>query len=174
MKRSARSARVETMDVKADERAAKENLPARYEPSDLDPQVVARLGMIFLIMMAIVLVGASALVTVVSGQLPDLLPAPPLPSSLFDVTLPTPPRVQPAPLEDVQRLHASEDAILGSYGWADQNAQIARIPIERAMDLLAQRGLPARPASAAQQFRDHGTQMPGDASSGRMMEAVQP
>lgn len=31
---------------------------------------------------------------------------------------------------------------LNSYGWVDENAGVARIPIDRAMDLLVQKGLP--------------------------------
>jgi hypothetical protein len=35
-----------------------------------------------------------------------------------------------------------ENEILGSYDWVDQKNGVVRIPIDRAMDLLAQRGLP--------------------------------
>ena len=35
-----------------------------------------------------------------------------------------------------------ENEILGSYDWVDQNNGVVRIPIDRAIDLLAQRGLP--------------------------------
>lgn len=38
-----------------------------------------------------------------------------------------------------------EDKTLYSYGWADEKAGTVRIPIERAMELIAQRGLPVRP-----------------------------
>jgi hypothetical protein len=34
---------------------------------------------------------------------------------------------------------------LNSYGWVDQQAGVAHIPIEHAMDLLVQRGLPVLP-----------------------------
>ncbi len=34
---------------------------------------------------------------------------------------------------------------LDSYGWVDEKAGIAHIPIERAMELIAQRGLPVLP-----------------------------
>lgn len=54
------------------------------------------------------------------------------------------PRLQRSPPLDMARLRAHEDAILGSYGWGDQEAATARIPIERAMELMAERGL--RPA----------------------------
>jgi hypothetical protein len=36
---------------------------------------------------------------------------------------------------------------LNSYGWVDQNAGVAHIPIDRAMDLVVEHGLPVRPAS---------------------------
>lgn len=55
-------------------------------------------------------------------------------------------------LNDVRK---REEDTLSTYGWVDQNAGTIHIPIERAMDLLAQQGLPVRqpgqPASAAQQ-----------------------
>ena len=41
-----------------------------------------------------------------------------------------------------------EEETLSTYGWVDQNAGIVRIPIDRAMDLLAQRGLPVRSGTA--------------------------
>jgi hypothetical protein len=45
-------------------------------------------------------------------------------------------------------LSQQEDALY-SYGWIDEKAGTVRIPIERAMDLVAQRGLPVRPQGAA-------------------------
>jgi hypothetical protein len=42
-----------------------------------------------------------------------------------------------------------QDAILGSYDWVDQRNGVVRIPIERAMDLLAARGLPVLPQGEA-------------------------
>lgn len=37
-----------------------------------------------------------------------------------------------------------EEDTLSTYGWVDQNAGVVRIPIDRAMDLVVQRGLPVR------------------------------
>jgi len=39
---------------------------------------------------------------------------------------------------------------LNSYGWVDQQAGVAHIPIERAMDLIVDRGLPVLPQSGSQ------------------------
>jgi hypothetical protein len=38
---------------------------------------------------------------------------------------------------------------LNSYGWVDEKAGVARIPIERAMELTVQRGLPVAPQAGA-------------------------
>jgi hypothetical protein len=62
--------------------------------------------------------------------------------------LPPEPRLQPAPIEDLRELRANEDSILNTYGWVDRNAGVVRVPVERAMELLAERGLPARGGSS--------------------------
>ena len=41
-------------------------------------------------------------------------------------------------------MRAAENKILHSYGWIDEKKGVVRIPIERAMELTAQRGLPVR------------------------------
>jgi hypothetical protein len=43
---------------------------------------------------------------------------------------------------DLANLRAAEEANLDSYGWIDQNSGTVRIPIDRAMQLLLERGLP--------------------------------
>jgi hypothetical protein len=45
------------------------------------------------------------------------------------------------------RLH--EEETLNSYGWVDKPGGAVHIPIERAMELIAQRGLPTRPQGVA-------------------------
>ena len=54
------------------------------------------------------------------------------------------PRLQLAPPEDLKRFRAAEDLELNTYGWLDRTAGVVRIPVERAMDLVLQRGLPVR------------------------------
>lgn len=46
------------------------------------------------------------------------------------------------PVADIERLHAWEEERLDSYAWENEAAGVARIPIERAMELMAERGLP--------------------------------
>jgi len=57
---------------------------------------------------------------------------------------PPEPRLQTDPRQDLSDLRAKEDDVLGSYGCVDKNASIVRIPIDAAVKLTLQRGLPAR------------------------------
>jgi len=47
-------------------------------------------------------------------------------------------------------LREGQEAKLGSYGWVDRSNGIVRIPIDRAMDLLLQRGLPTRTGAVSE------------------------
>ncbi len=49
--------------------------------------------------------------------------------------------------QDVADLHAREDLLLDNYSWVDASHSKVRIPIERAMELIAQHGLPVAPVA---------------------------
>lgn len=53
--------------------------------------------------------------------------------------IPPVPRLQVNPDRDIEQLRAAEAERLDGYGWVDRSAGIAHIPVERAMDLLAER-----------------------------------
>jgi hypothetical protein len=64
------------------------------------------------------------------------------------------PRLQPDPTADLNKFRAREDEILNSYGWVDQRSGVVRMPIDRAIDVLSQQGLPVRqqgPTTAQQE-----------------------
>jgi len=61
--------------------------------------------------------------------------------------LPPEPRLQTNPREDLRELMDAEQRTLTTYGWVDRNAGIVRIPIDEAMRLTIQRGLPEREAA---------------------------
>jgi hypothetical protein len=56
------------------------------------------------------------------------------------------PRLQVDPPGELQAMHAAERARLSSYGWVDRRQGIVHLPIERAMELLLEHGVPAREA----------------------------
>jgi hypothetical protein len=66
------------------------------------------------------------------------------PAPAAETAKPPAPRLQVAPATDLENLRKAEAAVLNSYGWVDRKAGIVRIPIDRAIDVLAERGLPAR------------------------------
>ncbi|MGE0122222.1 MAG: hypothetical protein AB7U25_04720 [Vicinamibacterales bacterium] len=57
---------------------------------------------------------------------------------------PPAPRLQTQPFKDVYELKNSQREVLHGYGWVDKASGVVHIPIERAMELTLQRGLPAR------------------------------
>jgi hypothetical protein len=54
------------------------------------------------------------------------------------------PHLQLSPPTDLAAFRAQEERALTNYGWLDRSNGVVRIPIERAMELLVQRGLPVR------------------------------
>jgi hypothetical protein len=46
------------------------------------------------------------------------------------------------PGSDFQPLRSAQEKELNSYGWIDRKSETVRIPIDRAMQLLVERGLP--------------------------------
>ena len=58
------------------------------------------------------------------------------------------PRLETDERRQLDDVRLQEERRLNSYGWVDEKSGVVRIPIERAMQLVAQRGLPVRPAAA--------------------------
>lgn len=81
------------------------------------------------------------------------------------------PQVQPDPVGDMNKFREAEELELNSAGWIDQSAGVAHIPIERAIDLVAQRGLPVRPAPAQSSAAEFGS---GDGSVAGAGGGVEP
>lgn len=57
--------------------------------------------------------------------------------------IPPEPRIEVAPYQQLRDLHAKEDHILNSYAWVNKQDGVVRVPIDRAIDLLAAKGLPS-------------------------------
>jgi hypothetical protein len=86
-----------------------------------------------------------------------------VPEDTRHVTMGYPETAFPSPrLEEDERgqlnnILTKENDILYSYGWVDEKAGVARIPIDRAMDLLVQRGLPVRPQNESASNAENST-----------------
>jgi hypothetical protein len=55
------------------------------------------------------------------------------------------PRLERNERIEINDFRLQEEQTLNSYGWVDEKAGVVHIPIERAMELLARRGLPTTP-----------------------------
>jgi len=53
--------------------------------------------------------------------------------------------LQTDPTADMAKFAKEEEAALTSYAWADRANDVAQIPVERALDIVARRGLPIPP-----------------------------
>jgi hypothetical protein len=81
------------------------------------------------------------------------------------------PSLQTTPWADLTKLRADEHAYLHSYGWVDQTAGIARIPIDRAKEMLLQKGLAVRADAVTDPAEGtHGAAM-GESTGGRNLAA---
>jgi len=115
--------------------------PNDFEKSDADPRLISALAIgiaAFLLAVPFLVNGgypdASHL-----GRIPGDLPQPPAP------------RLQIEPKRSAERLHMRERTLLTGYDWADRAHMVVRIPIERAMSLISQRGLNGWPSSTGEQ-----------------------
>ncbi|HZP05418.1 MAG TPA: hypothetical protein VFB43_10995 [Terracidiphilus sp.] len=90
--------------------------------------------------------------TVDVRQLGNLPSSPALQNKMAEITQSFPtPRVQlDDGNQDVADLHARENILLNNYTWIDQSKGTVRIPIDRAMEIIAQHGLPVAPAAEMQ------------------------
>lgn len=59
------------------------------------------------------------------------------------------PRLESDERREITGFRLQEEKTLHSYGWVNANAGTMHIPIDRAMELVAQRGLPTKPQAGA-------------------------
>ena len=113
----------------------------RYEQSDVNVRGVIGFGIGLAILAAIIHLAIAWLLPLLARQeraqqpapLPIALKRPRLPADLNRIT---PPRLEESEFQALQELRAEEERLLHSQGWIDRKANIARIPIEQAMQML--------------------------------------
>jgi uncharacterized iron-regulated membrane protein len=120
--------------------------PAGYEHSDATPGGLLKFGIGLFLILVVCFIGMKWMFSYFA-QVQALGPS----ASPFENArvLPPQPRLQVHPKRDLEIYLNSQDKALTSYSWVDKQNGVVRIPIDRAMDLLLERGLPARPASGA-------------------------
>jgi hypothetical protein len=105
---------------------------ARHESSDIAVREVLRIGVV----LAVAVVAATLLIGVVVRAVVGRLAAP---AAANATIIPAPPRLQPDPHADLVAARAEQRALLTGWAWTDSTHRYARIPIERAMQIEAER-----------------------------------
>jgi hypothetical protein len=112
-----------------------DDLNRHYEVQDVSVVALAALGGLLTLILVTVL-GASHDLAFDLAKWAGRSPSP----SVSPAFHPRGPMLEIDPERDLTTLRQREDAQLHSYGWVDRSAGTVHIPIERAMDLLAEDG----------------------------------
>ena len=115
-----------------------------YETSDVDPKPVIWFGVALAAMLAVTIAAMAWMFDYLTAREDRLDTSG---SPLADTReRPAAPPLQVTPSSDLTQMRAREEALLNSYGWVDRQEGLVHIPIERAMEILAGRGLGAQPS----------------------------
>jgi hypothetical protein len=114
-----------------------------YETTDVHVPIILRFGVILTVMMALAGVGSWVIFQVLFAEAkradPKLSPL-----AVIDHREPPEPRLLHDEPNDLAAVEAQEREQLESYGWVDRSGGVVRIPIERAMELVAKDAPPGR------------------------------
>lgn len=118
---------------------------AKYEHTDIDTSVGYKfaLWLIVAMLISVAIVYGTFRFFENQTQTADAV-AQKYPLAAGQAKNPPAPNLQTQPFKDVYLLRKGEAEKLESYGWVDKEGGVTRIPIDRAMEVLLQRGLPAR------------------------------
>jgi hypothetical protein len=120
------------------------NPHVHHEPGDINAIFLTKFGIFMALLIVVLLFALWGLFDYFVKREARLGPPP---FQGVDVTAqksPPAPVLQPAPRLDFNKMRTAEDEIMSQYAWVDPDKGLVRIPIDRAMDLIAQRGLPVR------------------------------
>lgn len=129
------------------------------ESTYFSPLIIGLVALSLLLMIGLAM-GHAALVALIS---------PPASSPRPTAILPPEPRLQAAPRIEFQEMKATQMARLNNYSWIDEEAGIARIPIERAMQLVVERGFMITPRAPGLDGTPDPGETNGDTTEGQRL-----
>ena len=112
---------------------------AGHETTDASPFYIGlfALGLVLMIALVLPLLGWTFWLFEAAARRADATQSP-----LAGDQSPPAPRLQAHPAAELASLRRAEDQRLSSYGWIDPQQRLVHVPIERAIEILAERGLP--------------------------------
>ncbi len=117
-----------------------------HEQSDLSPRNISLFVAGLAVLIIVVLLASYALMAWLREDAARRA-EPPSPLAVVPEPI-TGPRLEIQPGHALKAMREQEEAHLKGYGWIDREKGIAYIPIERAMEILVKKGLPARQSQA--------------------------
>ena len=125
----------------AEEARHPENVEPGYERRDLDPHGIALFGVGLAVAIGVVVVVVTVFQIFAGRQYARRQPQQPPIAVTREATQP---QLQVNAPADLRAIREAEEKTLSSYGWIDPQAGTVRIPVDRAIEILTQKGLPAR------------------------------
>jgi hypothetical protein len=120
-----------------------------YEPRDASIKGLLQFAFWMAVVLAVTLFAMRGLFDYIKKMQPLGATASPLVKA-EQRELPPSPRLQVHPHEELVEYCAAQQEAVDSYGWVSREAGVVHIPVDRAMDLILAKGLPARATNEAQ------------------------
>lgn len=152
----------------ADDPDFAESVERGYEIRDWDTRYIVAFGIAMLIAAIVIHVAIWWMLEGFAGR--SLSLGIQIPPALVTPREAPGPGVDAAPVEQLQEMREGERELLTGYGWIDRDAGVVRIPIDRAMELTVERGLPARDAEVPDFGSDPAYEL--ESEGGQDMESV--
>jgi hypothetical protein len=118
----------------------------RHERTDADASALTKSGIVLLLLCIATFAVAFAVFRYFEGKYGGVLPRAAQSMSMDARHSPPSPQLEVTETADLAAQRAAEQGILSTYGWVDREHGIVRIPIERAIEMLAARPLASRPS----------------------------
>jgi hypothetical protein len=124
------------------------NPTVAHEPTDADSRSITQFGIALTFLLVVSQLVLWWVFSSFSKRERNL--SPPVPAIIRTQAPKEPPepRLQANPQSDMRKMLQEEDEVLNHYGWVDPDRGFVRLPVERALDIVAQRGLPQFKATA--------------------------
>jgi hypothetical protein len=110
-----------------------------HETTDINVWAVGKFGIYLTLVVLLSVALLFGLMRYFQSQEPQEVAQTVVPDKVFPE-----PRLERNEAIDLDKFRAREQQTLTTYGWVDQSKGVVRIPIDRAIDLVAQKGLPSR------------------------------
>lgn len=143
------------------------NPHVHYEPGDVNAVSVTKFGIGMAFLILVFLFSIVGLFRYFAKRAAEAQPPVP-PMGALREKPPPGPRLEPHPSRDMREMKAAEDQKLSHYAWIDPDKGIVQIPVERAMELILEKGLlPVRPQPGAPVAATAGKTPSGKKPSGK-------